>query len=123
MKSIMKWVVAAAALAPAMAFAQAQITNIDGVTTKFSNIGNTVITILISLAVIWIIINVVRYLIIGAGDPASRATAGQAIIWGIVGLFVILSIWGLVKILTNSFRTDTTAPQDQFPKVITPPQI
>ncbi|MDB5258835.1 MAG: hypothetical protein JWO73_43 [Candidatus Taylorbacteria bacterium] len=124
MKSMKKWIVAALALAPSAAFAQ-QITDINGVTSKITNIGNTVVTILISLAVIYIIINVVRYLIIGAGDPASRATAGHAIIWGIVGLFVILSIWGLVRILTNTFSTQNNAPTTELNKimVIPPPQI
>ncbi|MEY2664672.1 MAG: Type secretion system pilin [Candidatus Parcubacteria bacterium] len=122
MKSLTKWTVAAMALAPVAAFAQ-QIVDANSLTTKLTNIGNTVVTILISLGVIWIIVNIVRYLIIGAGNPESRATAGHSIIWGIVGLFVILSIWGLVKILSNTFSTDNNVPRNQFPQVVPPPQI
>jgi Type IV secretion system pilin len=122
MKSLKKLIVAALAFAPGAAFAQ-QIVDANSLTAKFTNIGNTVVTIVISFAVIWIIINVVRYLVVGAGDPTSRSTAAHAIIWGIVGLFVILSIWGLVKILTNTFKTDNNVPRQDFPTVVPPPQI
>jgi fumarate reductase subunit D len=122
MKLLKKLIAGAIALAPVGAFAQ-QIVDANSLTAKLTNIGNTVITILISLAVIWIIWNVIKYLIIGADDPEKRKTAGGAIIYGIVGLFVILSIWGLVRILTNTFRTDTNVPRNEFPQVIPPPQI
>ncbi len=94
-------------LAPSLAFAQ-QITDINSATTKFTNLGNTFVTILISISVIYIIWSVVRYLIAGGED--DRKKGRDAIIWGVVGLFVILSIWGLVNILRRSFTTDTNAP-------------
>lgn len=101
--------------APTAAFAQigGQITNVDTAVTKFGIIGNTVISILITIAVIWIIVHVVRYLI--AGGEEERKKGGMAILWGIVGLFVILSIWGLVNILTNTFDTQRNIPINRFP--------
>jgi bacteriorhodopsin len=113
---------AIATLAPVIAFAQA-ITDVNTLTSKLTNLGNTFIQILIAFAVIWIIYNIVRYLIMGGEDDEKRKKAGQAILWGVVGLFVILSIWGLVRILTNTFRTDTTTPVNQFPQVQYPRQI
>lgn len=118
----MKKIIAAlVALTPGVAFAQA-ITDVNSLTYKLTNLGNTVIEILIAFAVIWIIYNVVRY-IVKADNPDERKPIGSAILWGIVGLFVILSIWGLVRILTNTFRTDTTAPTSQFPQVQYPNQV
>jgi heme/copper-type cytochrome/quinol oxidase subunit 4 len=106
---------------PAIASAQA-ITDVNSLTYKLTNIGNVVIEILIAFAVIWIIFNAVRYIM--AGDkPEERSAIGKGILWGIVGLFVILSIWGLVRILTNTFRTDTNAPVSQYPQVQYPRQI
>ena len=116
-----KIITAIAAFAPSIAFAQA-ITDVNSLTYKLTNIGNVVIEILIAFAVIWIVINVIRY-IMKAEDPAARTTIGGAVLWGIVGLFVILSIWGLVRILTNTFRTDTTAPVNQYPQLQYPNQI
>lgn len=100
---------------PSIAFAQ-QITDANTLTTKLTNLGNTFIGILIAFAVIWIIVNVVRF-IIKADDPGARGPIQSAILWGIVGLFVILSIWGLVRILTNTFSTDSTAPTESFPRI------
>ena len=95
-----------ALLAPAAALAQTNtITDVNGVTSKLVGIGNTAIYLLVSLAVIFIIWNIVIYFIKGSSDEAARGKAGWSILWGIIGLAVILSIWGLVNILTGTFKT------------------
>jgi heme/copper-type cytochrome/quinol oxidase subunit 4 len=106
---------------PFIASAQA-ITDVNSLTYKLTNIGNVVLEILIAFAVIYIVFQAVRFIMAG-NDPEGRATIRDGILWGIVGLFVILSIWGLVKILTNTFRTDTAAPVNQYPQVQYPRQI
>ena len=110
-----------AVLTPAFASAQA-ITDVNSLTYKLTNLGNTIIEILIAFAVLYIIFNVVRY-IMSAEDPEKRKTLGGAVLWGIVGLFVILSIWGLVNILSNTFRTNTNAPTQSFPTLNYPPTV
>lgn len=93
---------------PAFASAQAlsPITNVNNLTSRALGIGNTFTYILVALAVIYIVWNVVQYFIKSEGG--DRTAAGMNIIWGIVGLFVIVSIWGLVNILTNTFKTTPT---------------
>lgn len=115
-----KLIALALAFAPLSVFAQ-QITDANSLTTKITNIGNTIVVLLISFSVIWIIVNVVRYLIAGGED--DRKKGGMAILWGVVGLFVILSIWGLVAILTNTFSTNNNVPREKFPVVIPPPSF
>ncbi len=95
-------------IAPSIAFAQtAPVTDVNSLTTKIIGIGNTVTYLLVALAVIFIIWNVVKY-VIGGSSPDDKSKAGLNVLWGIVGLFVIVSIWGLVNILTNTFRTTGT---------------
>ena len=101
-------------LIPAAANAQ-QIKDIDSLTAKFVNLGNTIIGILIGFSVLWIIFNAVRFIVKADSDDRKKYQA--AIIWGIIGLFIILSIWGFVHILTTSFSTVNNTPTDQFPKV------
>jgi RsiW-degrading membrane proteinase PrsW (M82 family) len=100
------------AFMPMIALAQtAVITDANSLTRKLVDIGNIVIYVLIAFAVIYIIINVVKFIMAGADD---RKEIRMSIIWGIAGLAVILSIWGLVNIFTNTFRTTpptTTIPQ------------
>lgn len=106
-----KLIVSVLTFLPVLSFAQ-PLQNIDDVASKATRIGNLVIEIAISLAVIWIIINVIKYLIAGGED--QRAAGGKAILFSVIGLFVILSIWGLVAILTNSFRTNTNRPTNEI---------
>jgi bacteriorhodopsin len=111
MKSITKIVAIALALTPVAASAQAlsSLNNVNQVATRFTSLLNTFTVLLISLAVVWIIINVVRYLIVKG--PEERKEGGLRILYGVIGLFVIISIWGLVSVLQNSFGTTNTASE------------
>ena len=106
-------------VSPALALAQ-PLTDINSVATKATNIGNLVLALAISLSIVWIIVSIVRYLI--AGGEEDRKKGGMAILWGVVGLFVILSIWGLVAILRNSFRTQDQVPINEINRTTTLPQ-
>jgi hypothetical protein len=99
---------------PTFVFAQTKITNIDNVVEKANNIGQLIITLAISFAVIWIIVSVVWFLIKGASDEEARKKGRDSILYGVIGLFVILSIWGLVAILKGSFNTNTTRPDTEI---------
>ncbi|MES2216030.1 MAG: pilin [Patescibacteria group bacterium] len=90
--------------------------DINDVSDKFINLGNTFLQVLIAFAIIWIVFNIVRYMIVGADSDEKRATARQAIIWGVIGLAIILSIWGIVNVVIKTFVFDNnTAPTGQFP--------
>ncbi len=105
----MKKIIALIAFAiPAIASAQAlsPITNVNNLSTRLLGIGNIFTYILVAIAVIYIVWNVVQYFIKPNGD--DRKAAGMNILWGIVGLFIIVSIWGLVNVLTNTFKTTPT---------------
>lgn len=118
MKKLIAFVLA---FSPALAFAQT-LNDIDTVAQKATNIGDLIIKLAISLAVLWIIISVVRYLILGADDEEARKKGGQSILYGVIGLFVILSIWGLVFLLTNSFRFGRNqAPTTEINRIKLPP--
>ena len=110
----MKKIIAAltVSLLPATAFAQSlsSINNVNDVTNKFQSLLDLATSIIVALAVVFIIWNVVKYLIQGGADADKRKEAQSAIFAGIIGLFVIVSIWGLVSILKNTFvTTDTTS--------------
>jgi hypothetical protein len=107
---------------PAQVFAQAPsistgpINNANDLIKRLTNIGDVVVFVLIALAVIYIVYATVQYFIKGA-DGDDRSAAGMKILWGIVGLFIIVSLWGLVALLVNTFPTgQNQAPTDRFPK-------
>ena len=82
---------------PLLAFAQATL---DTLVQKFVYYLNLALPILISIAVIWFVWQVIKYTISGDEDKKKEAKSG--IIWGIVGLFIIVSVWGLVDFLANT---------------------
>ena len=82
------------------------VTDVNSLFTKISDISNSVIWLLIGLAVMFIVWNAFQF--IRQSDSTERATYRSAIIWGVIGLFVILSIWGLVAILSNTFGTNNS---------------
>lgn len=93
---------------PAIAFAQTTpITDVNSLSSRILGIFNTVVYLLVALAVLFIVWNVVLYIVKGA-NPEEKGKAGSQVLAGIIGLFVIVSIWGLVNILTNTFKTTPT---------------
>jgi len=108
-----------ALLVPVAAFAQTQtITDVNSLTTKIVGLLNIAIYLLTSLGVLFIIWNVVMYMIKG-GEEGAQKKAAANVGWGVLGLAIILSIWGLVNILTGTFKTSApaglNAPQAGIP--------
>lgn len=117
-------IVAGSAFLPIVSFAQVNsntlscpqpgdINNLTDLINFFTCILNrTVLPLLVSLAVVFFLWGVIQYVI----NPASteeREKGQQYMIWGIIGIFVIVSIWGLVAILTGTFGIDVLIPQLQ----------
>ncbi|MCX6719391.1 MAG: pilin [Candidatus Taylorbacteria bacterium] len=90
--------------------------NVNDLSARFSSIMNLAVYILISIAFLYIVWNIVQYFIKGKSGDEDRKESGTNIMWCIAGLAIILSIWGLVNILMNTFGTKTNAPTDKFPK-------
>ena len=75
-------------------------------------INNIIIPLIFALAFIFYIYRVYSLFIVNGADPASQKKGREFAIWGIVGFFVMLSIWGLVNLLINTFSFgNTTAPK------------
>lgn len=77
------------------------ITTIGGLIRQFNRILNILAPFLISLGVFIVIWGVFKYLS-GSADEEKRAQARQFIVWGVVGVFIMTSVWGLVSIMVNT---------------------
>jgi hypothetical protein len=64
------------------------------------------VVLLIALAVVWFIWNVVKYSM--SSDEDAKGAAKSQMIWGIIAIAVIVSVWGLVAILQGLFGVSTT---------------
>ncbi len=91
-----------------------QIHDANGLIVRIASIGDVIVYLLIALAVLYIVYATVMYLIMGK-EGADRKEAGMRILWGIVGLFIIVSLWGLVSLLVNTFPTYNELPPGSIP--------
>jgi len=74
-----------------------------------SEILSPLVYLLISVAVIIFLWGVVKY-IKSADSEEERIKAKDFIMYGIIGIFVMVSVWGLVNILSGTFPMDKNAP-------------
>jgi len=81
--------------------------DIGFVLCQIGNILNKVVPILIVLGVVFFVWGVVTYVI--SSDEEAKKKGRNRMIWGLIGLVVIVGMWGLVKIVTNSFGLGNTA--------------
>lgn len=70
-------------------------------------IVNNVIILIIALAVAYFLWGVAKY-ILHSGDAKAREEGRNMIIYGIIAIFVMVSIWGFVNLLNATFFNPTS---------------
>lgn len=64
----------------------------------------------VALAVVLFLVGLAKY--VGNGDNEEKRTEGtKLMVYGILGLFVIVAVWGLVSIVTGTFGIKIGIPQ------------
>ncbi len=118
--SSFKKIMAAAVLlaAPVAAFAQ-QLTNIQSLATSTLSILNIVITIVFVLAILVFGWGVVKY-ITSANDATKEKEARQFLWWGVIGIFVLASVFGLVKFIGGALQVGQEGGAINVPTVVNP---
>lgn len=70
------------------------------------------LVLLVGLTVLVFMYGLMKYMFKGQGSDTARTEGRKLMFWGIIGLFVITSVWALVAILANTFgHTNTAIPQ------------
>jgi len=80
------------------------VKDIDSLLKKVLSILNFLIPVLIAIAIVFFIWSIISY-VFKKGEE-DKKIARQNMIWGIISLFVIVSVWGLVNVLLNTFGFD-----------------
>ena len=105
-----KIVYATLMFAPVIAFAQTTIQTgaLDQIVAFISKTVNLVIPIMIGLAIIYFFWGLIQY-IRSAGDPKKASEGKSIMIWGIIAIAVMVSVFGLVSWLQGLFGIDKGA--------------
>lgn len=106
MRTIKKIIPVGILLTPFMAFA---IRDVISLVDEMIRIIEYVIPLLIAVAVVIFLYGVVKYITAGANEE-TRKEARNVMLYGIIGLFVMVAVWGLVNILIGTFHLDTNMP-------------
>lgn len=76
--------------------------NLTDIINLFTNIGFALVPLLGAVAFLIFVWGVARF-IRSAGSEKEIGESKNLIIWGIVGIFVLVTIWGIVAFLQGEF--------------------
>ena len=83
--------------------AAAAINNVSDLGTFIINTINAVIVpVLFAVAFIVFLWGAFQTFILGANSEEVKTKGKNLMLWGLIGFFVMVSVWGLVNILTGS---------------------
>lgn len=87
----------------------AALGNVSGLVADIGNIVNQIIPILFALALLAFFYGLVKYIF---GKEDDKAAAKKTMIWGVVALFVMASVWGLVRWIGDQVGVGQDAAPD-----------
>ncbi len=102
---------AAIAMAPGVAFA-ADVSSLTNLLNQITNlVGGTLPRLFFAMALAYFLYGLVNYVTV-AGDEKKRTEARNTIVYGIIILFVMTSVWGLISFVQSSIQLQQgSAPQ------------
>ncbi len=95
----------------------AQVRNLsDAGSFIINTINNVLVPVLFAVAFIVFLWGAFKTFILGQGSDESKEAGKSLMLWGLIGFFVMVSIWGLVNILTGTISFgNTTGPTGGTP--------
>jgi len=99
-------------LVPQIAYAQVcTLSNVTSLINCITGIiTGSIIQLLVALAVVFFLWGAAKF-IRNAEDSGKREEGRMFMLWGIIALFVIVAVWGLVGVLANTFGIGIGQPQ------------
>ncbi len=91
-------------------------TYISGMFTALGGLLDTAVLLVLALGVVFFLWNVAKFVMAG-GDEEGKNEGRKGMISGLIGIAVMVSLWGLVNILTNVFGASTTGSAPSAPKI------
>jgi hypothetical protein len=94
-----KFIIAALAFAPAIASAQT-LGNLETLLRSVGRLIDIALPIVVALALLAFFWGLMKAIF---GGPKGVEEGRNLMIWGVVALFVMVSVWGLVRFVGNAF--------------------
>lgn len=78
-------------------------------------INSILVPVLMAVAFIVFLWGIYNYFILGASSESDKGEGRTFAMWGIIGFVIILSVWGLVAIVRNTFGLETSVGAPKSP--------
>ncbi len=104
-------------LVPALAFAQT-LSNVSRLIDSVRGIIDVLIPLVAALALLYFFWGLAQFILAtGRGDEDAREKGKNIMIWGIVALFVMVSVWGLVRFVGDALLGGSSPQTQPIPGV------
>lgn len=101
---------------PIVSFAQTpgSLSTFENLVRNFTTIVNLLVPIAFTLGLLGFFWGLVKYIF---GADHDKDQAKKTMLWGVVALFVMAAVWGLVSFIGRTFNIDTTGTDQNIPGV------
>lgn len=99
-KHIIHIAVLGLALAPAIASAQGFLNTLQNIIQTLGQIVQTLLPIVFALAILAFFYGIFRYIFSGGAD--EKASAKHVMIWSLVAIFVMASLFGIIQLAQST---------------------
>ena len=79
--------------------------NLQGVLEIFGDLINLATPIVVALALLFFFWGLATY-ILNANDEKARKEARAKMIYGLIALFLMVSVWGIINVIRDTFDLD-----------------
>lgn len=84
-------------------------TDIYDIISEFATVITAVIPVIVGIAVLFFLWGLVTY-ILKTENQEARSAARNRMFWGVVIIFVMVSLWGFVNLLDSTLGLDNDIP-------------
>ena len=99
---------------PQLAHAQATNNGLFGVLSRAHQLVNQLLPFVITLTLLVFLWGIFKFVMSGGNEEARKQAKGF-IIWGLIALAIMVSVWGLVNLLIQTVGVDNTPPPAPTP--------
>ncbi|MCD8563576.1 MAG: hypothetical protein LRY44_01020 [Candidatus Pacebacteria bacterium] len=92
---------------PLTAFAQTLEDNVGNFMARvYEVIINPLIVFFFALALVLFLIGMLQFFVYKQGNTEKAQEGRQHMLWGIIGMFIMVSVFGIMRILINTLGAD-----------------
>ncbi len=81
----------------------------SGSTGVIGLLNTVVVPVIFAFAFAAFVWGVMNYFFLNGGDETKRTEGRQFVLWGIIGMVVLFSVWGFVNIMLSTLGIAPTA--------------